>query len=820
VPSLPTAVELSQVYEEARDIADRVQQTLSTAHVLLAMFTLPNHAQVLLADRKITEDSILAVIRRGDEDLPHAVRDLKEKTNTLGLTTGSRDVNCLHLLLAMTRMRGTAAYSLLTRSGEDLTELRTRAMGYLTGRMPRRYANFRTTSALRQEREPLAPAPPPPPPVMEKKVVKVETQQLVEKKVLVPPTPAVKKPVVKDPGALDSGEFPLLTSLGRDLTLLARSGKVDAMVGRGPELDRMIDILGKRRANNPCLVGEPGVGKTALVEGLAHRLVHDDDNLTGFADVHIVELDTGSLVAGTALRGSFNERMQGLKEELRRSDGRVIVFIDEVHTLIGAGGSGDGGLDAGNELKAALARGEFPCIGATTAAEYKKHIEKDAALARRFVSVTIEEPDEDEALRILTGSAAGYEEHHDVKYDTSALHAAVQLSARFITDRCLPGKAVDVMDLAGSRARRSAKSVVQREDVARVVSELAAIPLDRLLNEDQVRFLHTEEFLQERIVGHRDVIRTVAESIRRSYAGFAGKRPMASFMFLGPTGVGKTEMVKTLADFLFGSAESMVRLDMSEYSEGHAVSRLFGAPPGYVGHDEGGQLTDAIRRRPFSIVLLDEVEKAHGDVLLTLLQVLDEGRMTDGKGRVINFRNTVIIMTSNLGSEAFGSKGAMGFSRPTADAPNQASQHLLEIARKSMPPELWGRIDEKIVFEPLQRADVEQIARALLKESSERLRRERNITFTASDAVVVHLMDNGGYHASLGARPMRQAVQRLVESAVADAILAGRVNNGDAVSVGVEQGAVRVSRLEQQSAPGEATVVAYEGRRHGGTQDG
>ncbi len=842
--ALPMAVELRQVFDEARDIAERVRQPVSTAHVLLALFTLPNHAQMLLADRRITEDNILAVIRRADEEPPQSVKELKDKAEGLAVSANSRESNCLHLLLAMTRVRGCLAHALLTRSGQDLTELRTQAMGYLTGRMPRRYANFKDQKdgpkPAVDRNPPSPPAPPsqllPPTPLpaglrvrpgslpmrsetgapsmmpQDRSRVLTQESELPSLAPMPPPPPtmppdkgphalALDKVVPLDKaapatvkGGLDPKAFPLLTSLAKNLTQQARESHLDHVVGRMPELERMLDVLGKRRSNNPLLVGEPGVGKTALVEGLARRMVAQQGIPGSLKDTELLELDMGALVAGTALRGSFSERMLGLKEELRRSGGKVIVFMDEIHTVVGAGASGEGSLDAANELKSALARGEFPCIGATTPAEYAKHIEKDPALARRFVVINLTAPTVDEARAVLEGVAPVYAGHHGVTYDATALFACVQLSDRFILDRSLPGKAIDVLDLAGSRARRMGKTRVERADVAHVIAEVAAVPLDRLLEDDQVRLLHMEEFLADRIVGHRDVLRVLGESIRRAYAGFGGRRPMGSFLFLGPTGVGKTETVKALAEFLFGSKDALLRLDMSEYGESHAVSRLVGAPPGYVGHDDGGQLTDAVRRRPYTLILLDEVEKAHPDVLLTMLQVLDEGRLTDSKGRTVNFRNTVVVMTSNLGAERFdgGQNRAMGFSTggEAGDADERAAAAVLEVARKAVPPELWGRIDERLVFKPLKRADVEAIARALLAESALRLKTDRNVVFVAGDDVVRFLMEHGGYNATLGARPMRQAIQKHVESLVADAILAGRFGDGDQIVVKVEDGAL------------------------------
>jgi ATP-dependent Clp protease ATP-binding subunit ClpC len=824
VVPLPIAVELSQVYDEARDIADQVGQPLTTAHVLLALFTLPNPTEVFLGDRRISEDSILAVIREGEKEPPSAVRELKEKTEQLAHSLRSSDVNSMHLWVALCNARGSTAHRLLLRSGEDVTTLRNTAMGFLSGRMPRKYLNFRQTSARARERV-LSPAVPlktvataaASPAGLRMPAVRAEAREGV------PVLPHVKAapPKTASPGVTGSlapEEYPLLTSLGRNLTVLAREGRVDTLVGRHVEVERIIDILGKKRSNNPCLVGDPGVGKTAIAEGLARRLVQDSEGVTGLTDLILVELDVGSLVAGTQLRGSFSERLLGLKEELRKANGKVVVFIDEIHTLIGAGSSGEGPLDAANELKAALSRGEFPCIGATTPGEYKKYIERDAALARRFVLVPVHEPEPDEALRIVQGAAVSLGQHHGVTYQPAALHAAVALASRFVQERCLPGKALDVVDLAGSRARRHGRTQVDRADVARVISEVAEVPLDRLLEEDQVRFLGMEPFIASRVIGHRAIIKAVCESIRRAYAGFAGRRPMASFLFLGPTGVGKTELVKVLADFLFGSREALIRLDMSEYAEAHAVSRLLGSPPGYVGHDNGGQLTEAVRRRPYAMVLLDEVEKAHPEVLLPLLQVLDEGRLTDAKGRTVSFRNTVIVMTSNHGGDRFAAAShRLGFASPDAEvrAGAVAQKEVLDVARKAMPPELWGRIDERVVFAPLRREDVTMIAAQLLSESSVKLNEERNISYTAGEDVVEFLMERGGYDSQMGARPMRQAIQRFVESAVADAILAGRYRSGDRVVVRVEHGALRVGRVGSM-LPQEVAAVNVRLRSDGG----
>jgi ATP-dependent Clp protease ATP-binding subunit ClpC len=584
---------------------------------------------------------------------------------------------------------------------------------------------------------------------------------------------------------LDARAYPLLTSLGKNLSALAREGRLDPVVGRAREIDEVIDVLGKRRTNNPVLVGEPGVGKTAVVEGAAQQLAA----LRGpLGDRVIVELDMATLVAGTQLRGSFSERLNGLKDEVRQANGRVVVFIDELHTLIGAGSTGDGPQDAANELKAAMSRGEFPCIGATTHDEYRKHIVSDPALERRFTPVVVNEPSVPETVYILNGVMGRYEQHHKLRFTPEALQAAASLSARYITDRFLPDKAISVLDLAGSRCHREGKSVVEAADVARVVAKLAQLPEERLLLDDSARLLSMEAQLRTRIIGHDEVIGRVARVIRRNYAGFASRRPMGSFLFLGPTGVGKTEMARALADVVFGSRDALIRLDMSEMSEGHGVSRLIGAPAGYVGFGEGGQLTEPVRRKPSSVVVLDEIDKANREVLLLLLQVLEEGRLTDGKGRHVDFSNTVVILTTNLGADAFSTRSrAMGFGGEAEQAAT-AERSATDMARKALPPELWNRIDERCAFKPLREVEVAQIATLLLAESSRRLESEKGIRYRAGEQVVALLLKSGGFDATLGARPMRQTVQRLVEGPLAERILAGDFTQGDTVEVQVEAG--------------------------------
>lgn len=639
-------------------------------------------------------------------------------------------------------------------------------------------------------------APPPPPAVS-------EPPAEVEERIAAPidsPTPSAPvtarvrapEPIhpvsVVDPATengedweLSPAQYPWLTSMGRNLTVEAALGELDRLVGREDEVNTLLDILGKRRANNPCLVGEPGVGKTAVVEGLAHRLVHAA-HTDPLSDKILIGLDVGALLVGTHLRGSFSEKLQGLRDEVKKSDGRVIVFFDELHTLVGAGSAGDGPQDAANELKTALARGDFPCIGATTHDEYSEHIEKDPALARRFVPVLIKEPKPEDAVRMLVQIMPAYAEHHQVGYTQDALVAAVELSTRYLTEGHLPDKAIALLDLAGSRAARSNQAEVTREDIGKLVGERADLPVERVLSSDHERLLELERHLRREVVGHEEQLGRIAEVIRRNAAGFRSHRPQGVFLFLGPTGVGKTETAKALARLLHGSADTMVRLDLSEFSEAHTVSRLVGAPPGYVGHDAGGQLTEAVRKRPGTVVLFDELEKAHRDVMQVLLQILDEGRLSDGKGRTVSFSECIVVMTSNLGSDLAKLKPKIGFSGEE-DEHKAMHDHILERAREGLAPELWGRIEERLVFSPLSKAEARRICGLLAQDSCRRLQRDRGIGYSLDESALDFILAQGGYDATLGARPMRHVLSRLIEGPIAARILEGRLHADEHVHV-------------------------------------
>jgi ATP-dependent Clp protease ATP-binding subunit ClpC len=650
------------------------------------------------------------------------------------------------------------------------------------------------------------------------------------------------------PGTDGRSATPTLNEFGRDLTALAREGRIDPVIGRDGEIEQTIEVLSRRGKNNPVLIGEAGVGKTAIVEGIAQRIVDDDVPQT-LADKRVVQLELSGVVAGTRYRGDFEERMRRIIDEIRDHGDELVIFIDELHTLVGAGGSTEGGMDAGNMVKPALARGELHVVGATTLDEYRKNIEKDAALARRFQPILVPEPTEEDTLAILQGLRDRYEAHHQVRYEDAALAAAVELSDRYITDRFLPDKAIDLIDQAGARVRLRTKTpgMDRRElerrveelrrdrdqavasedyeqasrlrdelnevrtrmeqlgrdstavlevtpaDIAEVVSRATGIPVHQLTEEEKSRLLGLEDHLHERVIGQDEAVAAVAEAVRRSRAGLGDpNRPVGSFLFLGPTGVGKTELARALTEALFGADSKMIRLDMSEFQERHTVSRLVGAPPGYVGYEEAGQLTEAVRRRPYSVVLLDEIEKAHADVFNILLQVLDDGRLTDGQGRTVDFKNTVLIMTSNLGSDLVSRRGtALGFgggdvvSSP-AGQESVLQEQLMRRLRESFRPEFLNRIDEVVIFRELDQTELRQITELLLEETRRRLHAQ-NIAVKFEPAAVDWIAEHG-FQPEFGARPMRRTIQRDVDNRLSKMLLDGQVLPGQTVTVDVRDG--------------------------------
>ena len=575
--------------------------------------------------------------------------------------------------------------------------------------------------------------------------------------------------------SLDAERFPLLAGLGLNLTALAASGRLDPVVGRDADVQRVQDVLARRRANNPVLVGAPGVGKTAIAHGLAHAFVHAVRAEAAPTRL-LIELSASSLLSGTGVRGALSERVQRLRAEVADAAGRVLLFVDEVHGLLG-GGEAD---SLANELKTALAQGELPLMGATTDAEYRRVFERDPALARRFTRVEIAEPSPEAALEMLQRIVPHYAEHHGVRYERSALEAAVAMSVRYLPLRQLPDKAIALMDQAGARAQRSGARQVDAASVAAVVSELVGVPCERLLMQDGQALLALEEELGRRVVGQSAAIGCIANALRKSAAGFRGARPLGTFLFTGPTGVGKTEMARAISDVLFPGI-AWTRIDMSELGQAHGLARLLGAPPGYLGHDEGGQLTEAVRSRPYQLILLDEIEKAHLEVLLALLPLLDEGRLTDGRGRTVDFTNTVIVMTSNLGAECAVARGRIGFEGSEAPDADKLRDQALAAVRAALPPELYNRIDEPLYFAPLTRDDVAEIARRMLASLAEVTRSRHDVELEVEPSAIDALIAAGGFDRALGARPMRRTVGRLVEAPLARLVLARELPAGSRV---------------------------------------
>jgi ATP-dependent Clp protease ATP-binding subunit ClpC len=659
---------------------------------------------------------------------------------------------------------------------------------------------------------------------------------------------------ITDPGA--ESRFRTLERYSRDLTALARAGKLDPVIGRDSEILRVIQILSRRTKNNPVLIGEAGVGKTAIVEGLAQKIAENDvpELLMGKT---IVSLDLGAMVAGSRFRGDFEERLKASMEEIQRAEGEIILFIDEIHNVVGAGAA-SGAMDASNMMKPALARGELQCVGATTLDEYRRYIERDSALERRFAPVFVDEPSVEDTIQMLHGVRDRYVSHHKVNYSDAALVAAARLSHRYVTDRRLPDKAIDLMDEAAAklrvalytlpedlkeikreldrlaaemeqasqqqdferaallkteRIRKEEEFATRRDswqqqhqldetvdvsDIAEVISAWTGIPLNQMLETEAEKLLHMEERLHDRIIGQEEAIRVLSDAIRRGRSGLKDlRRPIGSFVFLGASGVGKTELAKALAWFLFDNEDALIRIDMSEYREQHTVSRLFGAPPGYVGYDQGGQLTEAVRRRPYSVVLFDEIEKAHPDVWNALLQILDDGRLTDGQGRRVDFRNTVVIMTSNVGTQFFKRTGAIGFSGMRAALRDSDNQEIEDALKRTFRPEFINRIDEIIVFESLSSEHMLQIVDLQMKEIQARLE-EQGLAISLTQGAREWLAKEG-YDEQFGARPLRRALQRHVESPLSIRMLNGEFSQGDHVLVDEQEGKLTFQQVQPEA---------------------
>ena len=591
------------------------------------------------------------------------------------------------------------------------------------------------------------------------------------------------QPTVQPKATVKHSETRVLDQYSRDLTLLAASGSFDPVIGRDEEIRRSVQILSRRSKNNPVLIGEPGVGKTAVAEGIAAYIAGSDapDSMAG---KRLVALDLPALLAGTKYRGDFEERVKAVLKDVKKA-GDVILFIDEMHTMIGAG-SAEGAIDAANILKPALGRGEVQIIGATTPEEYRRHIEKDAALERRFQPVKIAEPSRSDSLKMLGAVRQGLEKHHGVKISDAALTAAVDLSARYINDRFLPDKAIDLADEAAAHIRVSGGGLVTAEDIAGVVSLWTGIPVANLSADETKRLCNMESILHRRVIGQNEAVTAVSRAIRRGRVGLSDpNRPIGSFLFLGPTGVGKTELCRALAEAVFGESEAMIRLDMSEYMEKHAVSKLIGSPPGYVGYEDGGQLTERVRRKPWSVVLFDEIEKAHEDVWGILLQIMDDGRLTDSAGRVVSFRNTIIVMTSNVGAKSISDgRPRMGFTPDGGDEAQLMRARINEELRRTFKPEFLNRIDETIVFRRLSRAEIRSIAERMLLTVAERFK-ALGMTLSVPDQVVDFLAERG-YDEKYGARPLRRAIRSMIEDKAAELMLTDSLGCGDTVQARID----------------------------------
>lgn len=817
--------ELALVKRMADELAQQKKERATSAHLLAALAVRPGPACDLLRERKLGVDELLKLGRAQDEQLEEPVKSSLLRAKEIAGRMGETDASAVHVLVALLGEPRSSARRALESHGLDIARLRTQAVQVGLGLVGRRRspgevvreapapapAPRKASTAVKVPLYPpprknqtsdLPPAPSAPPeprgagvvvPVM----ARPSGPQRVTLTRAAPPPEKVAPPKEAEPlerFELDPQRFPTLTTLGRNLTLAAARGELDPVVGRDAVIEQALDVLAKREGNNPCLVGIAGVGKTSIVRGLAQRIASAEDVLS-LDDRVIVQIPVSELVAGTGVRGALASRVGALRKEVMLARGRVVIFFDEIHQLF----IGEAAEEIASELKIAFSRGELPCIGATTPEDFQKAVAADAALARRFSLVEVEQPSREDAYLIVDALRPRLEAHHQVRYETEAVALGVGWSVRYLPGRALPDKAVSILDLAGARTRRRGKPEVTAESVAEVVAELADMPVDRLLEADGDRMLRLEEILADRVVGHGDQIRKIARILRRNAAGLGSRRPIGTFLLLGPTGVGKTETAKAIAEVLFHCDSAMTRLDLSEFSEAHAVARLIGAPPGYVGHEAGGHLTEAVRRRPYQVILLDELEKAHPDVLTTFLAVFDEGRLTDGRGRTVDFTNTVILMTSNLGAEETGStpRRRVGFGSSN-DAQDRADleQRVTNAARGTLAPELYNRIDEVLVFAPLGRDEVREIARRLLEGVSRALSAQRGIRLDFGPEVVEFLLDKGGFDPTLGARPMKRTIARLVEAPLAEQILRGELGPKRVALLSVEGDAIECDVLD------------------------
>jgi ATP-dependent Clp protease ATP-binding subunit ClpC len=796
--------ELVSIERQAEELARGRKERVTSAHLLAAIAALEGVAGSLLRDRRLGPEDLLRAARAATDDERDPLRQALKGAREVADRMRAPEPLALHLLISLLGDRSTAAFRALDQCGVDKRRLRLSAMNQALGalgrqpivtraeakprsanaeaavarasvqrpaRLPRRRAQLVSPEDLRQSRRlPKAvsseEAPPPEAPP------KLEARKLAP----AAPAPVRGEDELERCFGLPRKQFPLLNRFGENLTLAAARAKLDRCVCRELEIERVLDVLCKRFGNNPCLVGPSGVGKTRIVHGVAQRMA-DAEGLGDGEPSLIIELSAAALVNGTGVRGGLAQRMQALRREVELGRGRIVLFFDDIHQLF----VGDGGDELASEFKLAIARGELLCIGATTREEFTRSIEADPALCRRFSPIEIEEPSREDAFLVLESLVQKFEAHHGVRYGHDVLALAIAWSTQYVLGKVLPDKAISILDLSGARAHRRGQAEVLPEQVAEVVSEVSSVPAERLLQSDGERLLSLEQTLGERVVGHAECLEAIARSVRRNAAGLGGKRPIGTFLLLGPTGVGKTETAKALAEALFFSDQAMTRIDLSEYGEPHSVARLLGAPPGYVGHEAGGQLTESVRRRPYQVVLLDELEKAHDDVLQSFLAVFDEGRMTDGRGRTVDFTHTLIVMTSNLGASEVGPSSSLGFQRSEAGQTQGYSARLLQRVRAALAPELFNRIDEVLIFTPLERRDVCEIAERMLRRLGERLHGSRGIQVGFDPTAIDALLAAGGMDLKLGARPMQRTISRLVEGPLAEMILSGEIESGRSI---------------------------------------
>lgn len=782
LPDLRTEPELVALRRVAENLAATRRERVTSAHLLAAIATEASVAAQLLAERRLTAEQLLRAARSASDDEEDALQRAEQRARELATRMRGPEPGALHLLVALLSVKGCAAYRVLDQFGIDVVHLRLRAMNIGLGRLQRRDPEQAMAPARRAVTVPLTPKPSairpralssaPQPKLAPVVSITNPSEPTAVKPALRATVPEVrrlgktkKKRSAEGKFALDPKRFKFLAEVGINWCHKAELGELD-VVERPKEVEHILDVLAKRDANNPCLVGPSGVGKSAVVQSVAMRIV-ETAGTQALDDRILIELRVADLLAGTGVRGALVEKIDALRKELSQGEGRIVIVFEDLHLLF----TPDVADECGALLRRALSDGVLPCLGVSTPELYARWIEADAALSRCFTRVDVEEPDEELCAEIVERAGERLVKHHHVSFDPEALRQAVVWSKRYVSDRALPDKAIAIADLAAARVRRRGGVEVDCEQVARVVSERTAVPLERLLENDGQRLLNLERTLAERVVGHAESLAKMSRIIRRNAAGLGGNRPIGTFLLLGPTGVGKTETAKAIAFALFGAESAMTRLDLSEYSESHSVARLIGSPPGYVGHEAGGQLTEAVRRKPYQVLLLDEVEKAHPEVLETFLPLLDEGRLTDGRGRTVDFCNTVIVLTSNIGArEATGTaRRKVGFS--SGEDQQTGNSPVIEAAKRALAPEFFNRLDEVLVYEPLSLARVTEIARRLLQKLVDTVLEQRGVELRVDASVIELLLANGGFDPELGARPMKRAIARLVEGPLAECLL-------------------------------------------------